>query len=62
LRIGVSNRTSGFWVGWSSFTSELPAMIILGEGARQIVAWSRDPRNFALLPAFRTTQHGSWLQ
>src|SRR5450759_2294045 len=37
-------------------------MIILGEGTRQIVAWSRDPRNGTLAPALRTTQQGSWLQ
>ena len=34
-------------------------MIILGLGTRQIVAWSRDPRNGTFAPAFRTTQHGS---
>src|ERR1035437_4185140 len=44
LRIGVSNRTSGFWVGWSSLGSLLPAMIILGDGACRIVAWLRSPR------------------
>jgi len=41
--IGVSNRTTGFWVGWSCFASVEPAMIILGDGARQIVAWFRAP-------------------
>jgi hypothetical protein len=37
-------------------------MIILGEGTRQIVAWSREPRNGTLAPSLRTTQQGSWLQ
>jgi hypothetical protein len=37
-------------------------MIILGEGARQTVAWSREPRNLAFAPWRRTTQQGSWLQ
>ena len=37
-------------------------MIILGLGTRQIVAWSREPRNGTLAPALRTTQQGSWLQ
>ena len=37
-------------------------MIIFGLGARQIVAWSREPRNFAFEPTFPTTQLGSWLQ
>jgi hypothetical protein len=34
-------------------------MIILGLGARQIVAWSREPRNLAFEPGRRTTQQGS---
>jgi hypothetical protein len=34
-------------------------MIILGLGARQIVDWSRVPRNRLWDPARRTTQHGS---
>jgi hypothetical protein len=37
LRIGISNSTTGFWAGWSCFTSVEPAMIILGLGARQTV-------------------------
>src|SRR5664280_1876738 len=37
-------------------------MIIFGLGTRQIVAWSRDPRNGTLAPFLRTTQQGSWLQ
>src|ERR1035437_9855553 len=37
-------------------------MIILGDGTRQIVAWSRDPRKGTFAPALRTTQQGSWLQ
>src|SRR5450759_4404747 len=37
-------------------------MIILGLGTRQIVAWSRDPRNGTFAPALRATQQGSWLQ
>jgi hypothetical protein len=62
FRIGVSNRTSGFWVGWSSFTSEEPDMIIFGEGARQMVDWSSDPMYFAFEPFRLTTQQGSWPQ
>src|SRR5664280_1118630 len=62
LRIGVSNNTRGFWVGWSSRGSALPPMIILGLGTRQIVAWSRAPRNGTFAPFLRTTQPGSWLQ
>src|SRR3990172_8539782 len=62
FRIGVSKRTRGFWVGWSSFRSVEPAIIILGLGARQTVDWSRDPRNLTLDPDRRTTQHGSWAQ
>src|SRR5664280_2827424 len=62
LRIGISNKLSGFWVGWSSLGSALPPMIILGLGTRQIVAWSREPRKGTLAPFLRTTQHGSWLQ
>src|SRR5664280_3928859 len=37
-------------------------MIIFGLGACQMVAWSLEPRNGTLAPAFRTTQQGSWLQ
>jgi len=52
----------GFWVGWSSRGSSRAAMIILGLGTRQIVAWSRVPRKRTLAPFFLTTQQGSWLQ
>ncbi|OGN88092.1 MAG: hypothetical protein A2X23_10970 [Chloroflexi bacterium GWC2_73_18] len=44
------------------FASDEPAMIILGLGARQTVAWSREPRNFTFAPARRTTQQGSCAQ
>src|SRR3712207_4973991 len=43
LRIGISKRSTGFWAGWSCFSSTDPAMIIFGLGARQIVDWSRSP-------------------
>src|ERR1035437_3536853 len=56
-----AERQTGERVGWSNFGSTEPAMIIFGLGTRQIVAWSRDPRNFAFEPALRTTQQGSWL-
>ena len=63
--MGVSKSRRGFWVGWSCFASVEPPMIILGEGTRQIVAWSRDPRKGTLAPFLRTTQQGScdqWYQ
>ena len=49
-------------MGWSCFASVEPPMIILGEGTRQIVPWSRGPRKGTLELAFRTTQQGSWFQ
>ena len=60
LRIGISERSTGFWVGWSSLRSLLRHGSRLGLGARQIVAWSRSPMNRFGTPGRRTTTHGSW--
>jgi len=37
-------------------------MIILGDGARQIVAWFRSPRKGTFAPGLRTTQRRPWAQ
>ena len=62
LRIGISDRSTGFWVGWSSFCSLDPPPIRFGDGARQIVAWSFVPMKRFGTPGRRTTTHGSWAQ
>ena len=62
FRIGISERRTGFWAGWSNFSSVEPPMIIFGLGARQIVLWSRSPWNRLATPGLRTTQQGSWPQ
>jgi len=61
LRIGVSNKTRASESGVEAWLSGAD-MIILGEGTRQIVAWSLVPRKRTLAPFRRTTQQGSWLQ
>jgi len=48
--MGVWNRRTGFWVGWSSFSSSEFAMIIFGLGARHTVDWSRSPKKGTLAP------------
>ncbi len=52
--MGVSKRRRGF--SWGGLPSPPTGTDDSGEGTRQIVAWSRDPRNGTFAPCFRTTR------